>query len=296
MSTNPTQKKTIVFATKTIFFPPLNKKVNILLQHRDGPCLLIAIFNALVLKGHVSIESGIYSPSSIIELVQNFNPHVHGLKKVVRGYYVNPSFYSCNEFKDYPRFLEKLGIRLVHAMIPEKNNKNYELITKFDYDSLMMRMIELDIESGNSKNCADELKALRNWNNRLGRQVTDSGIEAIEQQIAEGEVQIFFRNAHFACIYKHLNHVYSLITCKGLGAVHCAWHSLPNSKGDFTYFDENFIQTVCKPWEENKTAKKSETKNNQKDKLHQQKAAAEAEKAPKKQKAGKSRKDDCTIA
>ena len=92
------KKKSFVFQTKTIYFPPLNRKVNILLQHRDGPCMLIAIFNSLALKGQVSIESGVYPASAIIEVIQSYNSQVHGLKKLVNGYYVNPSFDSCTSF------------------------------------------------------------------------------------------------------------------------------------------------------------------------------------------------------
>ena len=279
MQENAPKKRCILFATKRIFFPPLNKHVQILLQHRDGPCLLIAIFNCLVLQGKISIDMGVYSSSVIIDMIKSTCPHLHGLKKLVKGYYLNPSFYNCREFTDYPKFLEKLGITLVHAMIPEKNNKNFELISKYDYDSLQMKLIELDTYKDN---CPDDLKALKNWNNRLGRQVTNAGIEAIEDQIKNGDVQIFFRNAHFACIYKHLGKVYSLITCKGLGSVHCAWHSLPNASGDFTYFDENFIQTVCNAWDSKPQHPKGSNSALKTEKNHKNKKA--------------SKKNDCTIA
>lgn len=260
------KKKQFVFQTKTIYFPPLKRKINILLQHRDGPCMLIAIFNSLSLKGKVSIESGVYPASAIIEIIQSYNSQVRGLKKLVNGYYVNPSFNSCTEFENYPDFLTKLDIKMVHAMTPSKKQKNYDIISKYNYELMMIKLIELE----SSKPCSDELKALRSWNSNLNKQVTSSGIENIESQIQEGEVQIFFRNSHFACIYKYLNHVYSLITCRGLGGKDCVWHSLPTTNGEFQYFDHNFNLTFCKPWTEKQKAQskptevkhKKATKNN----------------------------------
>ncbi|OHS93762.1 hypothetical protein TRFO_11549 [Tritrichomonas foetus] len=322
-----------VFATKGMYFPKFKKRINILLQHRDGPCLLIAIFNTLILKGVVSIESGVYSASTIIDMIQNINLHVHGLKKVLNGYFVNPSFSSCCDFIDYPKFLSKLNIQLVHAMVPEKNHKHLELIKNYSYDTLQVRLITLinhdsmikqSMSNGGAhkksmnstddfykNNLADEIKVLKTWNTRLNRQVTNFGISEIEKQIQEGDAQIFFRNAHFACIYKHCGHVYSLITCKGLAAAHCAWHSLPNASGDFTYFDENFTQTVCNPWEtalENiKTTKEDgspermkndKKKKNKEGSKKNKKGKKNGDKKEKKKKTenSSSKKNDCLIA
>ncbi|KAK8858011.1 Ubiquitin carboxyl-terminal hydrolase MINDY-2 [Tritrichomonas musculus] len=280
------KKKSFVFQTKTIYFPPLGRKVNILLQHRDGPCMLIAIFNSLAIQGRVSIDSGIYPSSSIIEIIKSCNSDVHGLNKLVNGYYVNPSFSSCTDFQDYPDFLQKLNIQLVHAMTPSKKQKNYDIISKYNYDSMIVRLIDLQSE----KPCSDELKALRAWNSKLRKQVTTSGIEDIESQIKEGEVQIFFRNSHFACIYKYLNHVYSLITCRGLGGKNCAWHSLPSANGEFQYYDENFNITFCQPWDSNSTKDKSK----QKQKSYNTSSSPEM-KTEIKHKKQHAKNNDCTI-
>lgn len=246
--------KSFSFQTKTIFFPPLNKKVNIILQRHDGPCMLIAVFNSLALKGKISIESGSYTTSQIINSIQSLYPKADDLKTVVNGYYVNPSFDSCDSFNDYPDFLEKLEIKMVHAMSPSKRNKNYSIIKKYNYDSMLFRIIELE----SSKHHSDELKVLKSWNSKLKKQITGEGLDQVQSQIQEGEVQIFFRNSHFACIYKYLNNVYSLITCRGLGGKNCVWHSLPSPSGDLQYFDQNFNITLCNPWtEKNSTKSKS---------------------------------------
>lgn len=245
------KKKSFDFQTKSFYFPPLKKKVNIILQHHDGPCMLIAIFNSLVLKGKISIESGSYTTSQIIYTIQTHCPSVYDLKKVVNGYYVNPSFDSCTGFEDYPDFLNKLNIKMVHAMAPSKKQKNYNIIRKYSYDSMLFKIIELE----STKQHSDELKALQAWNSKINKQITESGLEQIESQMQEGEVQIFFRKSHFACIYKHLNQVYSLITCRGLGRKNCIWHSLPSPSGELQYFDHNFNITLCNPWTEGPSSK-----------------------------------------
>ena len=256
------RRKKFFFATKCIFFPPLNKRVNILLQHREGPCLLVAIFNSLVLRGKISIESGIYPSNIIIDIISNVSPHVHHLKKTLNGYIVNPTFKSCFGFKEYPSFLERLDIKMVHAMIPDKEDKHHDIIEKYDYEGMQMKMVDLDssnssndLQKLNKKNkkkkIIDEFKVLQDWNNKIIKQITKTGLKQIKNNINEGETQIFFRNAHFVCIYKYNNHVYSLITCKGPGGPRCVWNSLPDSNGDFSFYDENFTQTLCNPWESN---------------------------------------------
>lgn len=249
------KKKSINFHTRTIYFPPLKKEVNILLQKHDGPCLLIAIFNSLVIKGKVSIKSGIYSSSSIINIIQDYNPEVHELEKVVNGYYVNPSFNSCTDFIDYPEFLNKLGIRLMHSMIPSKWQMKYSVIKNCNYDSLVNQIVELD----SSKHCSSLLRALKSWYSKISKQITQAGVKQIEKEIQEGEALIYFRKSHFACIYKYSNHVYSLLTFRGHWSKNCVWSSLPSANEERQYFDMNFEMTYCKSWEESRKSSQRKT-------------------------------------
>lgn len=250
----------VAFYTKTIYFPPFKRKINILMQQVDGPCLLIAIFNALVLKEKISVESGLYPTSSVIDIIQSVNPNLYMLQDLINGYYVNPSFTSCNEFTDYPKFLDDLDIKMVHAIVPPKDLSNYSTISKYDYDTFQFKIVELESKDPNSS----ELKSLLPWNSRLKKQLTSTGIESIESLMKNGDVRIFFRKQHFACIYKYFDDVYSLITCKGKGLSSCCWHSLPNENGEFKYYDENFNLTIRKPWTEKSAAKSSKNRTHDK--------------------------------
>ena len=113
------KKRSFTFQTKTIYFPPLKKKVNILLQQRDGPCMLIAIFNSLVLKGKISIECGVYSSSSIISTIQNCDIDAYDLEKLLHGYYVNPVL----NLKIIQIFLANLILRWFMQWFHRKNIK-----------------------------------------------------------------------------------------------------------------------------------------------------------------------------
>ena len=104
------------------------------MQKHDGPCMLITIVNSLVLQGHISIDSGIHSLSTIINIIKSFNPDVYDLDKVIHGYFVNPSFNSCTDFVDYPDFLDKLNIKMVHSMVPSKKQKS--ILKNYNYDSM----------------------------------------------------------------------------------------------------------------------------------------------------------------
>ena len=100
---------------------------------------------------------------------------------------------------------------------------------------MQLKLVELD----SSKNCSKDLKVLKSWNAQIRKQMTSSGIKQITKQIKEGEAQIYFRNSHFACIYKYKKHVYSLLTCKGPWRNNCIWRFLPSKFYDYKYFDMN---------------------------------------------------------
>lgn len=119
---------------------------------------------------------------------------------------------------------------MFHSMVPSHNDKIYQIISKYDYDSLQAKVIELETTNYEG----NELKELQLWNKMIRKQITENGIESIEFQMKEGEIGIYFRNFHFVCICKYLGHIYSLITlCKGNGLQNCCWHFLQKPNGEY---------------------------------------------------------------
>lgn len=160
------------------------------------------------MKGKIEVDSGIYLSSSVVDIIESVNSKVDNLQNLINGFYVNPSFSSCTDFKDYSKFLNDFGIRMFHSMVPSHNDKIYQIISKYDYDSFQAKIIEL----GTTNYEGNELKELQLWNKMIRKQITENGIESIEFQMKEGEIGIYFRNFHLLCICKYLDHVYSLIT------------------------------------------------------------------------------------
>ncbi|OHS96329.1 hypothetical protein TRFO_09958 [Tritrichomonas foetus] len=141
-----------LYQTRTFFFPILNRNVTILMQTRNGPCLLLAIFNALALKGQISIDPGVYSSSAVVDFIRGCCPKAKGLRKMKKGYIVNPRFGGCLLFEKIPSFLKELDLKIVHSMVPREKSEGYSIISKHDCESLQLRLMELDCEDQHINN------------------------------------------------------------------------------------------------------------------------------------------------
>lgn len=275
----------LVFQTRSFIFSPSNKKITILLQKDNGPCMLIAIFNCLALKNKIKIQPGKYSASLIIDLIIGTCPQLidfgENLLSLVNGCSVNPVFSSCNEFKEYPEFLRLLNLQMYHGMLPDPASSSFDIVSGYDYESLEMKILDLEsttyLLNNNSENSPNNtnsteqpaskennlqlnsedkklLAYLKDFHRRIQRQITDIGIEAIDGAMQNGDAVIFFRSSHFSVLIKHMNRVFSLITDESFNGSNCVWETLPNENGDSKYFDQDFILSSL-------TMKKTSTKN-----------------------------------
>lgn len=275
----------LIFQTRSFIFGPSNKKITILLQKDNGPCMLIAIFNCLALKNKVKIQPGSYPASLIIDLIIGTCPKLvdfgDNLLSLVDGCSINPVFSSCNEFKEYPEFLKLLNIQMYHGMLPDPTTPSFDVVSGYDYESLEMKILDLEsttyllnnnsenspaktnqLEQPNSKENNIQLSLedkkllayLKDFHAHIQRQITDIGIEAIDGAMKNGDVVIFFRSSHFSVLFKYMNRVFSLITDESFNGSNCVWETLPNEKGDSKYFDQDFILSSLTM--KNKTSKK----------------------------------------
>lgn len=262
----------LIFQTRSFIYAPLNKKITILLQKKNGPCMLIAIFNCLALKNKIKIQPGSYSSSLIIDLIIGTCPKLveygENLLSLLDGCSINPIFSSCNEFKEYPEFLKLLKIQMYHGMLPDPTTSSFDIVSNYDYESLEMKILDLESttyllnknreNSENNTNTDDQtpsketnlqlcnedkkiLAYLKNFHSKIQRQITDIGIEAIDGAMKNGDVVIFFRSSHFSVLVKHMNRIFSLITDESYNGSNCVWETLPNENGDSKYFDQDFI-------------------------------------------------------
>ncbi|OHT01852.1 hypothetical protein TRFO_07430 [Tritrichomonas foetus] len=226
----------IVFTTRSIYYEPESKNINILMQDSNGPCMLIAIVNTLVLRKDIQLKETNYSLKSIIEIIQNLCPEVPDLSNLINGFDINPLFSHCYKFNDYPNFLELLNINMYHALVCDPQSLIYDDISRYDYDSFEMKLLE-----SSEKENSEEFRILNKWNNIIVRQATKYGIEEISRIMNDGEIGIYFRSNHFSVIIKYNSKIFSLITDSSFLNSEAVWESLPDEKGDSSFYDPFFM-------------------------------------------------------
>ena len=222
------------FRTRRLYFEPLKSHVNILMQNQNGPCMLLAICNIMVLKGQLRIDRGRYHADDIVALVTSASSSNEDLSYLVRGCDVVPCFSGCSEFRGYPQFLTGLGIRMFHAMVPDPESPLFETVSQHDYESLTLRLTEENLDP-------DERMHLEQWWEMIQPQVTSIGLSVIDSAMANGDLVIFFRANHFSVLYKTMNRVFSLVTDRGFLDTNCFWETVPDELGASKYFDDRFI-------------------------------------------------------
>lgn len=224
----------LLFETRTLFFEQLNRKVTVFMQNENGPCMLLAVLNALSLKGRVKIAPGTYDADTLIAFVMDICPEAGDLGYLANGCDIIPCFSSCKDFRDYPNFLSDLKLTMLHAMIPDPESKIFELVVGEDYDSLTLKLTDDNVDV--------ILRAeLENWWDVIQQQVTKIGLEVIDSAMQNGDIAIFFRANHFCVLFKTMNRVFSLVTDKGFMNTNCFWESLPDERGASKFFDDKFI-------------------------------------------------------
>ena len=233
-----TQSHELFLSTRTFYFDPLRKDVTILMQDENGPCMLLAVFNTLVLRGDLSIDPGTYKSSQLLTLLKSISPHMPDISHLVRGCDINPYFSGCADFRDPPKFLKDLSIPMLHAMLPDPSTKTFNIVSNLDYDSLTLRLTEPPTDENK-----ESLRIMTEWWTEIQPQVTHLGLETIEVGMREGDLAVFFRANHFSVLYKTLGRVFSLVTDTGFTGTPHVWQTLPNKRGDTVYFDNSFLPT-----------------------------------------------------
>lgn len=232
------------FTTRVFYFEPLKKQVAIVVQNENGPCMLIAIVNTLILTNRVVLPSGTYSPMQLVDIIMGVCPEVGDISFLVEGCDIIPHFSSCDKFTDKPAFLDELGIKMYHSMIPNPMNPHFAFISDHDYNELQVRLADLKSDLVTD---ANEINMIEEWLDVIKGQVTKLGLEVIQSGMNEGESVIYFRANHFSVLYKHNSRVFALLTDDGFLHTPCIWETLPDEKGESKYFDETFFPVQLEP-------------------------------------------------
>lgn len=277
-------KDNITFQVKVIKWrTPANYlvKTPIILQDENGPCPFIALVNTLVFTESMSpIPPGPGRPLSALlenkEMVsknllldhlgqwllnigsrQN-GPHINPddlntclrlLPELYSGLNINPRFDGTFEEGPELALFRAFEVDVVHGWIADPKESYYDdVIEVGSYDAAQLLQIEAT-EDGKMKQREREalhrqLAATFDFMDENPSQLTSYGIRYIEEILVPGSVCVFFRNNHFATLYKQptSGRLFSLVTDRELcGRNGIVWISLEGTSGtDDTFYTGGF--------------------------------------------------------
>jgi len=253
-----------------------NTRSHRVLQEQQGPCPLIGIFNVLLLRGSVSLDSHL-ELISFQEMIDHINRYFEK-RLALRSFRDVDSEETANEIKNFEdarkhfpnlekgldinvKFSEPeafefttevamfdiYGIRLVHAWTVDPQLTGLKFIREQSYNELTSFILsDLDEKSNLSDveiAIREQRKVLaRNFLQETSSQITAHGLFRLHEVITEGEICVLFRNNHFATITKNKGKIYLLVTDRGLvnDTRRCYWQSLSTLDGDSVFLDSSF--------------------------------------------------------
>lgn len=236
------------------------RQLTVLLQNENGPCPLLAVANALALKGAIVIPQPSSSQPTIPfvtveDLVKEFictqprgaavprdenhqftvDAAVRLLPRLARGLDVNPKFEAIDHFEptDELAVFDAARLRLVHgmtldpqetALLSEIGQHSYNVMTVRSTDpSSVPRFIE--------------------WQEQFPTQLTFRGLIDLTQNIREDEIAVLFRNNHFSVLTKSQGVLYTLVTDVGVVQAQPStpWESLVDLTGESSVFRDAYF-------------------------------------------------------
>mmetsp|Transcript_31809 Transcript_31809/g.92985 ORF Transcript_31809/g.92985 Transcript_31809/m.92985 type:complete len:494 (+) Transcript_31809:125-1606(+) len=218
-----------VFQVRRVRF--CGRQVPVLLQHRNGPCPLLAVANGLLLRGTLTLEDdeAVVDSRALIDrlsaLCTTLNERarhedanvreeiaevVRRLPSLIDGLILNCGFRHCKDFEFTPELglFDCVGVQLFHVWVePEVaavaagwNQLSEQLATCSEIRS------RLEKDGGEPTEDEDELLAkglwLEQWLEEHRAQSTPRGLVELLDTTKVGEICVLFRNNHFSTLYK----------------------------------------------------------------------------------------------
>lgn len=242
----------------------LGRKTHIVLQNENGPCPLLALCNALLLRGDATITpkegvsliitnaelsnlvtnrmlnvaSQMATPDAVEQAVIRASVISDEIKRLEVGLDVNVGFKSVDDFEGggLVDAFSLSQVRLLHGWLPAVGFVT-ELIAGRRYNELVSAIV--------SEEEAVKLMPVRMFLQDAGNQLTNTGIELLRKAIAEHEIAVLFRNNHFATITKHADMLYSLVTDVGYERErNIVWELLGDTRQSRSeFFSGDFVST-----------------------------------------------------
>ncbi len=218
-----------LFPVRTINF--LGRDVPTLGQNEFGPCALLGVVNALLLRGTLKVSSdhGALTLSDVlarvadrlVEANQGDNPDVRAaldgavtrLPTLAEGLDVNVKFNGGFEFTSDLAIFDLLDVRLVHGWRVDGENdpETAKALGARSYNECIQEVVQLRTNEleGAAKERAELVNAFLE---RTKTQLTYAGLAEIHSTLRENEVGVLYRNLHFATVFKRDGVLYALVT------------------------------------------------------------------------------------
>ncbi|CAF1015361.1 unnamed protein product [Adineta steineri] len=217
------------------------ERLPILLQNLNGPCPLLAIFNILLLRKRIIINSNMdaISTERVITLLaehilerdqpnlsdedrvnyeQNVQDALAVLDKLKTGLDVNLKFDGVDKF-EYTReciVFDLLNIQLFHGWVVDPQDIELRTIVITDapsYNQVVEKMI-LQRNSEREEHVRESL-LIEQFLDENRSQLTHYGILQLNQTMRDNQLAVFFRNNHFSTIWKNQNQLLVLVSDQG---------------------------------------------------------------------------------
>ncbi|PAV83654.1 hypothetical protein WR25_21678 [Diploscapter pachys] len=255
-------KATDVFKLKSIKFGPLTYKI--VTQNANGPCPLVSIINALIIKGKLSeIEDrSVISRDQLVQVLaghllsakpknltaeqdanwsKNLEDVINLLPQICNGLDVNVRFHNTSDFEFTPALalFDLVGLDLYHGWVVDPQQRLLaDLIDALTYNQLVEKI------------CNDQdpnIALYREFFDSSLSQLTFHGLASLAETLKDGEIAVLFRNNHFHTLMKRESELFCLVTDEGLNELPIVWESLDVGgdsvfmTGDFNIFKQAFF-------------------------------------------------------
>mmetsp|Transcript_20987 Transcript_20987/g.41151 ORF Transcript_20987/g.41151 Transcript_20987/m.41151 type:complete len:390 (+) Transcript_20987:213-1382(+) len=222
----------------------LNREVSVVMQNENGPCPLVALVNALVLRGTLRMhpDRTTIGSENLIAMIadclleknaigndenvrQSIEDIIEMLPSLQYGLDVNVRFQDVTSFEydSHIAVFDLLGVNLFHGWVVDKDDTEaYGVLGQLSYNQAMDRIIHAreaeeggTMESGELVRVVHDADVIQKFLADSASQFTFTGLMQLHHKIKERELCTFFRNNHFSTLFKLNDDLFLLVTDQG---------------------------------------------------------------------------------
>lgn len=244
----------IQFSLKEVSF--FSRNVVIICQNENGPCPLLALANGLLLENKISIhpDRTVISLTDLQAMVADYLLESLGsvnaaaeeetlqrqqqlddvlklLPSLSTGLNLNVKFFGVSEFESTQELavFDALAMPLFHGWVVDpRDEPTAAALGKLSYNQVVEKLVS----SPDSSSTSEHTILLENFLASTPAQLTEEGLSQLYERVRERQVAVFFRNNHFATLYRFEAVLYLLVTDVGYAKMpQVVWEKLDSITG-----------------------------------------------------------------